>query len=75
TWGEKRFLLYYLVCVAGAGVCQLLVGTLLENPARTPVAPGRRGWHPQRRPRQHPVPARRPRRRRSTGRADGRRQS
>ena len=20
TWGEKRFLLYYLVCVAGAGV-------------------------------------------------------
>ncbi len=25
TWGEKRFLTYYLVCVAGAGVCQLLV--------------------------------------------------
>ncbi len=21
TWGEKRFLTYYLVCVAGAGVC------------------------------------------------------
>jgi membrane associated rhomboid family serine protease len=26
TWGNKRFLSYYLVCVAGAGVCQLLVG-------------------------------------------------
>jgi membrane associated rhomboid family serine protease len=26
TWGNKRFLTYYLVCVAGAGVCQLLVG-------------------------------------------------
>ncbi len=26
TWGEKRFLTYYLVCVAGAGLCQLLVG-------------------------------------------------
>ena len=26
TWGNKRFLAYYLVCVAGAGVCQLLVG-------------------------------------------------
>jgi membrane associated rhomboid family serine protease len=26
TWGNKRFLIYYMVCVAGAGVCQLLVG-------------------------------------------------
>jgi membrane associated rhomboid family serine protease len=26
TWGNKRFLTYYMVCVAGAGVCQLLVG-------------------------------------------------
>jgi membrane associated rhomboid family serine protease len=25
TWGERRFLAYYLVCVAGAGLCQLLV--------------------------------------------------
>jgi len=25
TWGPRRFLNYYLVCVAGAGVCQLLV--------------------------------------------------
>ena len=26
TWGNKRFLEYYLVCVVGAGVCQLMVG-------------------------------------------------
>jgi membrane associated rhomboid family serine protease len=25
TWGQKRFLTYFLVCVAGAGLCQLLV--------------------------------------------------
>ncbi len=27
TWGERRYLAYYLVCVLGAGVCQLLVGS------------------------------------------------
>ncbi len=26
VWGERRYLTYFLVCVAGAGVCQLLVG-------------------------------------------------
>ncbi|GAB2505022.1 rhomboid family intramembrane serine protease [Pseudoxanthomonas sangjuensis] len=26
TWGEKRFLTYYLVCVIGAGLLQLVVG-------------------------------------------------
>jgi len=26
TWGNKRYLTYYLVCVVGAGICQLLVG-------------------------------------------------
>ena len=26
TWGNRRFLTYFLVCVAGAGVLQLLVG-------------------------------------------------
>jgi membrane associated rhomboid family serine protease len=26
TWGNRRFLAYYLVCVAGAGLCQLAVG-------------------------------------------------
>ena len=29
TWGEKRFLTYYLVCVVGAGLCQLLVAALI----------------------------------------------
>jgi len=33
TWGEKRFLTFYLVCVAGAGVCQLVVAHLLGNSA------------------------------------------
>lgn len=27
VWGNRRFLTYYLTCVAGAGLCQLLVGT------------------------------------------------
>ena len=27
TWGERRFLTYYLVCVVGAGLCQLGVGS------------------------------------------------
>lgn len=27
TWGERRFLTYYLVCVVGAGLCQLLVAS------------------------------------------------
>ncbi len=27
TWGQKRFLTYYLTCVAGAGLVQLLVAT------------------------------------------------
>ena len=27
TWGERRFLTYYLVSVVGAGLCQLAVGT------------------------------------------------
>jgi membrane associated rhomboid family serine protease len=26
TWGEKRFLTYYLVCTVGAALCQLAVG-------------------------------------------------
>ncbi|GAA5006173.1 rhomboid family intramembrane serine protease [Pseudoluteimonas lycopersici] len=25
TWGEKRFFNYYMVCVVGAGICQLLL--------------------------------------------------
>ena len=27
TWGERRYLAYYLVCVVGAGLCQLGVGS------------------------------------------------
>lgn len=27
VWGNRRFLAYYLVCVAGAGLCQLLIGS------------------------------------------------
>jgi len=27
TWGQRRFLTYFLICVAGAGLCQLLVVT------------------------------------------------
>jgi len=26
TWGSRRFLAFYLICVAGAGLCQLLLG-------------------------------------------------
>lgn len=26
TWGERRFLTYYFVCVVGAAICQLIVG-------------------------------------------------
>ncbi|MDQ3288503.1 MAG: rhomboid family intramembrane serine protease [Pseudomonadota bacterium] len=26
TWGERRFLTYYVVCVVGAALCQLVVG-------------------------------------------------
>lgn len=31
TWGNKRFLSYYLVCVAGAGLCQLAVGSWMVS--------------------------------------------
>jgi membrane associated rhomboid family serine protease len=33
VWGNRRFLAYYLTCIAGAGVCQLLVGwwTLMQG--------------------------------------------
>ncbi len=27
VWGNRRFLTYYLTCVAGAGLCQLIVGS------------------------------------------------
>ena len=40
TWGEKRFLTYYLVCVAGAGLCQLAVGAMMADPATVLGASG-----------------------------------
>ena len=33
TWGEKRFLSYFLTCVVGAGLCQVGVGLWLGNSA------------------------------------------
>lgn len=29
TWGERRFLVYYLVCMVGGGLCQLLLASWL----------------------------------------------
>ncbi|MCD0245722.1 rhomboid family intramembrane serine protease [Xanthomonas melonis] len=40
TWGQKRFLTYYLVSVAGAGVCQLLMAWLTQNGAPVVGASG-----------------------------------
>ncbi|MDN5939926.1 MAG: rhomboid family intramembrane serine protease [Salinisphaera sp.] len=40
VWGQWRFLIYYLVCVAGAGVCQLLVQVLTGQPYPTIGASG-----------------------------------
>ena len=37
TWGNRRFLLYYLVCVVGAGVCQLVVASWMAD--RTGIYP------------------------------------
>ena len=36
TWGERRYLTYYLVCVVGAGLCQLLVGSLAVSNGADP---------------------------------------
>lgn len=40
TWGEKRFATYYLVCVAGAGLCQLLVAALIGEGGKVLGASG-----------------------------------
>ncbi len=46
TWGNKRFLTYYLVCVVGAGLCQLLVGWwMLKQRQRAVSDPGRLRRH------------------------------
>jgi membrane associated rhomboid family serine protease len=31
TWGNRRFLAYFLVCVVGAGLCQLLVASWMSR--------------------------------------------
>ncbi|RZA11699.1 MAG: rhomboid family intramembrane serine protease [Lysobacteraceae bacterium] len=36
TWGERRFLTYYLVCIVGAGLCQLVVGWLAVSQGQMP---------------------------------------
>jgi membrane associated rhomboid family serine protease len=39
TWGERRFLTFFLTCVAGAAVCQLVVGswTMAQGGAAYPT--------------------------------------
>ena len=36
TWGVRRFLTFYLVCVVGAGLCQLLVGSMAVSQGQSP---------------------------------------
>ena len=36
TWGDKRFLTYYLVCVVGAALCQLAVGAWMMSEGAPP---------------------------------------
>ena len=36
TWGDRRFLTYYLVCVVGAGLCQLLVASMAVSQGQDP---------------------------------------
>lgn len=38
TWGNKRFLTFYLVCVAGAGLCQLVVASWAVSQGGAPYA-------------------------------------
>ena len=38
TWGDRRFLTYYLVCVVGAGLCQLLVASIAVSEGQAPYA-------------------------------------
>ena len=38
TWGNKRFLTFYLVCVAGAGLCQLVVASWAVANGHPPYA-------------------------------------
>jgi rhomboid family protein len=40
TWGQKRFLTYYLICGVGAGLCYILIAPLLGPTASTVGASG-----------------------------------
>ncbi|MEO8210179.1 MAG: rhomboid family intramembrane serine protease, partial [bacterium] len=40
TWGQKRFLTYYLICGVGAGLCNLLIAPLFGPSAPTIGASG-----------------------------------
>lgn len=37
TWGGKKYLTFFLVCVVGAGLCQLAVTSYLYDPAQGPI--------------------------------------
>jgi membrane associated rhomboid family serine protease len=37
TWGSKKYLSYFLVCVIGAGLCQLAVTTYMLDPSQGPI--------------------------------------
>ncbi len=39
-WGSKRFLIFYLLCGAGAGLTQLFIAPIFSNPAPTIGASG-----------------------------------
>lgn len=40
TWGQKRFLTYYMLCGVGAGVCNLLIAPLFTSVGPTVGASG-----------------------------------
>lgn len=37
TWGSKRYLTYFLVCIVGAGLCQLAVTSYLYDQTQGPI--------------------------------------
>ncbi len=40
TWGQKRFLTYYMICGVGAGLCNLLIAPLFTSVGPTVGASG-----------------------------------
>ncbi len=37
TWGGKKYLTFFLVCIVGAGLCQLAVTSYLYDPTQGPI--------------------------------------